>query len=237
MNSKFKSSYCKYQSCVLALIFLGGLMLFGLCQRSSAQIIRTNPQVKPTPTPDRKPIVFKGTGGEKPDSEVQQVKRFSTPAPLTQSEKQASLNEVLRSNGVLGRVGLIQSYATLNPQTIYVDNKAALEFSNSKNVSGRKDYVSFDNDESSTAFIVWIMPAKINQWFMLDCRVGSVGGRTFKIQAPGNPPTEKFIYNSESTVHLQVFLLAEHKYWHSIRFETDSVGVWTFHSCEITATN
>src|SRR5688500_5903572 len=110
--------------------------MFGVGQTSSAQIIRTNPQVKPTPPqvrrtppPAQKPIVFKGTGVMQKNPEVVRFGQSpQAPRSLTGAEKSAAFKEVMLANQVVieNENFPVETYVTLSAQTPCVAGKGNL---------------------------------------------------------------------------------------------------------------
>jgi hypothetical protein len=237
MNNKFKSQYRNHHNSVWILMFLTGLMLFGLYQTLPAQIIRTNPQVRTTPTPQvkRTPpsakdvIVFKGEGVKKTRPDIKQVNATPPPEPLTEAEKQALFNEVLRLNGV-PKSALAIPYAVLSARSTYVENRAWIATSNSR-IEGLANMVDFDGRDSYSWITVYIKPTKKGDWLMVSCSFYSPKKRNFKIEAPDGSVASKDITGAD---HIQVLFLAKDNNWHRISFETVAGPEWLFYSCEIT---
>jgi hypothetical protein len=220
---------------VLMPVLLAGFMLCGFCRAIPAQIPQIyQPVVRPTSTPRGQPIVFKGTGQEKPNPGRERTSNFSMPPRSRQSVNQALFYDVLRANGVLNVVVSATPYAVLTAQKIYVADKAAIDFFNTYHVTSRKNYVHFEDYDAVTAFEVYIQAAKMGQSFMVECSVSAIGGRKFTIKSPGNPDAEKIIGGE---ANLQVFLLTKHLSWHTVRFEAEPGAPWVLYSCEITATD
>jgi hypothetical protein len=230
VKRQIKFTTHKNQLSILIIVLLAGLTMFGVGQKSSAQIIRTDPQVKPTPPPAQRIIVFKGTGTQQPPPpKFERSEKVRTPAALTTSEKQNLFNEALQLNGV-PPIALVMPYAVLTPRTPYFENKAGIKFSN-VDFTTAENIVGFRGGNSYTWFVVYVKPIKAGQWFMVDCSLGVEEGRNFTIEGSiaGTTATTKVPKNR----HIQIFLEAVSDDWHHIIFQADPGPYWYFYSCEI----
>jgi hypothetical protein len=238
MKKQIKFTMHKNQLSGLIILFLAGLIMFGLGQTLSAQIIRTKPtpQVSPTPPPQRKPLVIRGTGTVVPPREFEQIRRLTPPTPLTQTEKINLFSNALRLNGVAqGVTGLIP-FAFLDARTPYAKDRAALIFLNPKGVSAFSNYALFSTQKDDSGVWIYIRATKKNQWFMVDCSA-DVGNnkRTFKVVDPDpNTFTEVTV---SGKAHLQAFLVLDPGYWSWVGFKTPPGPAWEFNYCEVTEGN
>lgn len=243
MKNKFNIQYRTQQMLVSAIVFATGFMLlFGLFQSASAQIIRTNPpsiKPTPTPTPQRKILVFKGTAAEeKLGPEFERFKNLPMPTVLSSAEKQNSFNEAMLENGFNTHF-VVLPYAFLTARNPYVKDRAALSFFNPYGVvtlEGIGNFATYGFDEGGkeSGFTVSVKPTKIGQWFMVDCSLSVADSRKFNIKMPDGSLMEKTVSGTE---HLQVFFLSQKIGWHYFSFNTPPGTPWMLSSCEVTTPN
>ena len=238
MNSQIKFTMHKNQYLVLILILLAGFMLFGLCQTSSAQIIRTKPPlVKTTPTPQRKTMVFKGTGVRQRSPEVAKFGQ-QIPKSLTMTEKSTALKAVMLANGgvIKNENFSVETYVTLNSQTPYVAGKGNLSYVGHFWVDplSLEGWVIGDTNFlgvfESSVIKVFIKPDQPGRWFMIDCKVvPRTGGLPFRLTGPDGSATE-IPYPADG--HLKTFMVSENTEWQ--KFTIENSFVWRLYSCEVT---
>jgi hypothetical protein len=241
MNRQFKFTTCKNQYLVLIILLLTGLMMFGLGQTSSAQIIRIKPtptpQVRATPPAQRNAMVFKGTGALQKNPELA---RFGEQIPksLTAEEKSAALREVMLANRVVIRNNNfpVQTYVMLNSQTPYVAGKGNLSYVGSVWVDplSLEGWVIGDTNflgVFSGKIKFFIKPDQIGRWFMIDCKVvpRTTGGEPFHLTGPDGNTTE-IAYPADG--HLKTFMVSQNTEWQKFTLERNDV--FRLYSCEVT---
>jgi hypothetical protein len=230
------------QYLVLIIFLLTGMMMFGSDQTSSAQVIRTRPtptpQVRRTPPPQRKALIFKGTGEEKARPEIERFKNLPKPITLSPVEKQNLFNKALLENGY-STLDAVLPYALLTPSNPFVEGRAGLNFYNASTVSSHTNTAEygFEDGTQQGSVVVFINHTKIGQWFMIDCIFYSPNSRKFSISSQNG---QKFEETVDGMKHLQAFLVTTEyppngKYYFS--FSTAPGGQWLFYSCEVTTPN
>lgn len=233
MKNKFNIQYRKNQSALSILIFLAGLMLFGLCQMSPAQIVRTSPplvRATPPPPPAKKAIVFKGSGVMQPRPESQRLRQLSFPATLSAARSSAALREAMSSGGVtvMGGEMPLETYVMLNPQTSYVAGKGSIDFVRPLMVDARNNLVGYT--ESGSGFDLYIKPDRAGRWFLINCGVNALAGSPFRIFGPDGTIAESSINGSGN---LQAFIVSQNTEWQKIGVDRPS-GWWFLSSCQVT---
>lgn len=225
----------------LVLVLLTGALLLGLCQTISAQIIRTNPQVKPTP-PQIRPTrqtkknipIFKGTGASPTDPETNKFgQEQQIPRTLSFAEKSAALKEVMLAKGVLVKEGenfTVQTYVTLSSQTPFVTEKGNLSYYGEAWV----DPLGLLFGEPNSLVIwsgfvrIYVKPDQVGRWYMLDCKVTGWQGKPFHLIGPDGNATE-IAFPEDG--HLQAFMVSQNTQWQKFTIKRDDA--WRLVLCEV----
>jgi hypothetical protein len=239
MKKQIKLTTHENQLSGLIILFLAGLIIFGLGQTLSAQIIRTKPTpplvVRRTPPLVQKIIVFKGTGTQQPPPKFERSVQVRPPAALTQEEKLNLFKEALLSNGVAQGVTGVIPFAELSVRTPYFENKAYINFYELYATYSKDNAVVFRNiNTPKILWLLYIKPTKADQWFLIDCRLNVYGAAaTFQIRGPD----ENLV--AETTIigdgRIQALLAAQNNNWQILSFTTTGIQYEaTLFPCEIT---
>jgi hypothetical protein len=239
MKRQSRSATRKNQYLVLIIFLLAGLMMFGFGQVSSAQIIRTKPQVKTTPTPQvrRTPpntkdvIVFKGTDIRDLESVVNRSREFSTPPTLTKPDIKSMLADVLSSEGGNNSAPNVIPYAVLSVRTPYFENKAQLDFQDVAETDLSMNYALFTDSNTKQGFSV-AFQAKKGQSFLVDCSFGTGQGKGVALIITGGNNVVEKVASPYQNIRLAL-VLVDRDGFYRFHYRAKTPMYWWLKSCEV----